>query len=203
MYALLALFMSVGFLMHLFGVRAVVLVATMAVGLFVAREALVRRKPMKLLELGSFILFAAVAFASAFVQSVPYRAAELWLLGGVAAMIVGSILIGRPFTLEYAMDLAPSRFAVSPWLRKVHNARSGAWALFFSGLAAPSALRYVRGATRVEATSLVVAATAGALFLFEWRPQAFDKRGPTAYLAIVTTFVGLARRFGNGPRRRP
>jgi hypothetical protein len=163
-------FLTFALLEPRFGAHGALLAATVVSGLLVADDILVRRKSMKPLETGSLILFGALAFASRSPAFSPSAlVVRLLVNGGLLALVAGSLLVGRPFTLPYAREQVSPEVAASARFRAVNRKLSAAWALAFAVIvAADAAMLYAPGFTPLAGTVASLAALAGAALL-TWR----------------------------------
>lgn len=104
----------------------------------------------KLLEFSDVVFFGAVAIVVAVAEPSTYAWLELW--GGEVAnvalvvIVVGSILIRRPFTLAYAKESTPREYWDSPVFLRTNYLITGVWAAAFvieaaSGLYGDAVLR--------------------------------------------------------------
>jgi hypothetical protein len=67
-----------------------------------------RHTAPKLLELGTFVLFCTLAvYAYRYAPAWSVLGVRLWVDSGLLVVILLSLLIARPFTLQYAREEAP------------------------------------------------------------------------------------------------
>src|SRR5262249_4638400 len=136
------------------------------------------RRSLKLLEGGSLALFGALALAAR-VPAIQLSVAGVRLAvdGGLFALVTLSLLIGRPFTLQYAKEQVAPGILATPLFRRVNVEITAVWALAFAVMvAADAALAFLPGFTAVMAGAAIVAAMAGAAFFTAWRPKAVARR---------------------------
>lgn len=104
----------------------------------------------KMLEYSDVVYFTGLTILIAFASAGTRTWLELW--GGEVAniallvIVVGSILVRRPFTLQYAKEDAPPELWHEPHFIRANYVISGAWALAFfieaaSGLYGDAVLR--------------------------------------------------------------
>jgi hypothetical protein len=109
--------------------------AAVTAALLVTRQRSTGKAP-KLLELGGLVLFGGMAIL-AVVTHASWSVLEVRLASdvGLFAIIAGSIVAGRPFTLAYAREQVPA--SVWPTARFVRNnlRLSAIWAAAFAALA--------------------------------------------------------------------
>jgi hypothetical protein len=146
-----------------FGETAALAVAALAAAALIAGERRAGRQP-KLLEVGGAVLFALL-FLVAFFRggTLPPGAIRLAVDLGLFAIVAGSILAGRPFTIQYAKESVPEEFWDHPRFRRVNYLISGAWAAAFAVMvAAEATMLLAPGMPRALGYGLVAAAMVGA-----------------------------------------
>lgn len=118
-----------------FGVSAGLVAGLIASLLLIAWE-LFRHRRIAMLELGSAIIFGALAFLA------PRRqiAWSMWEVrcyvdAGLALVILLGIAARRPFTLQHGRSVVSPAVAASTAFQRRHLVLSGAWAAAFVGLA--------------------------------------------------------------------
>src|SRR5262249_33501701 len=99
---------------------------------FVARDALSPTRHVKLLEIGSALLFGGLAlWAMSRGASWPVLAVRLWVDLGLCAIVLLSIVSRHPFTLAYAKERVSSEVATRPRFLRMNMVLSAAWLLAF------------------------------------------------------------------------
>ncbi len=95
---------------------------------------------MKLLEAGALALFLALAGVASFLRP-DWSVFEVRFLVdlGLIAITLGSVLIGRPFTLQYAREMVPAERQSHPMFYAVNRTISLVWVLAFIVEAATAA----------------------------------------------------------------
>jgi len=94
------------------------------------------RKP-KLLEIGTAMLFGALAAYALVVNPAwSLMGVRLTVDTGLLAIVLASIAIRQPFTLQYAREQATEQAARSPEFLRTNYVISAVWALAFAVLAA-------------------------------------------------------------------
>jgi hypothetical protein len=124
LFLILAPYGAFASLMLLSSAKASVLV-TAAICLAVIALDFVRGRSLKLLGAGSAILFAAIGLYLMLIDpTLGNSAAKLSVDAGIFAISLTSILIRRPFTLQYALEAVPAETAGLPGLlRQLHHHR--------------------------------------------------------------------------------
>jgi dienelactone hydrolase len=93
----------------------------------------------KVLELGGLAVFAVILLVT-FTTDDSFL--ERWIQpltnGGLLAIVLASLLLGRPFTLEYAREQVPPEVAALPGFTWINKVITGVWALAFAVMTAAS-----------------------------------------------------------------
>jgi preprotein translocase subunit SecE len=93
---------------------------------------LARGQSAKILEVGSLVLFAALAaFEHVSGTRLSLIGAKFAVDLGLLCIVVLSMLVGRPFTMQYAKDSVAPEFWSSPEFRRKNQVITGVWALAF------------------------------------------------------------------------
>jgi hypothetical protein len=157
-------FLLFAVLEHVAGVMAGLMAAAALAGLFVLRD--VRSGHVKLLEVGTLVLFAGLAaLAAATGARWSVLQVRLFIDSGLLAIVLLSLLLGRPFTLPYARAQAPVEVWASPRFLRMNKVISAAWALAFAAVVAADAAMLMLPSMPLWAG---IAVTLGAL-LAAWR----------------------------------
>jgi len=166
-------FLSFALLERSIGAHGALLIATLVAGLLVARDRLLRHKSLKLLEVGSLILFGALTLATRFSQFNPsVLAVRLWVDGGLFVIVAGSILVGHPFSLQYARERVSAEIAATPRFRSINLRISAAWALAFAVIVvADVAMLRLSWFTPVIGTFVILGVLGAALWFTTWLPK--------------------------------
>lgn len=147
-------------------------------GLLAAVVLAAARRDLGVLNAGMAALFAAFVAASFVVDQdwlVTY--APVLADAGLAAVMAGSVLVGRPFTEAFARRRTPAHYWDTPRFRQVNIVISGAWTVAM-GLLAAAALAEIR---------------LGGGLLF----------GLVVPALLILGAVGFTRRYPNSLDRRP
>jgi hypothetical protein len=145
-----------------------------------------RAESVKILEIGSLILFALLTLYT-FVAAPRWTVATVRLAvdGGLLAIVVVSLGIGRPFTLQYARERVPAQFWTSPVFLTTNRIITAIWAGAFAVLvAADAAAEYVPAVPIWADVGASVGALLAAIWFTRWYPdwvrRAVVSGGPTA-----------------------
>jgi hypothetical protein len=145
--------------------------ATLVSAGLLARE---RRRggTVKILEIGSLALFAALTlYTLVFAASWTVATVRLAVDGGLLAIVLASLAIGKPFTLQYARERVPEAVWGLPIFFAVNRAITIAWALCFAVLTAADAAAEYRPSIPLWVDIAAAVAAFAAAFLFTlWYP---------------------------------
>jgi hypothetical protein len=149
------------------------LFASAAICLAVVGLDVVRGRSVKLLGAGSAVVFAGLGAYLVFLDPHLSRSAvRLAVDIGVFAISFGSMLIRRPFTLQYALESVPPETAAMPGFLRANYIITGAWmtatVLMMAGNAA---MIYVPGFPLWSSLLIAFAARNTAVFFTKWYPQ--------------------------------
>ena len=104
------------------------LVAASAVCLATIAVDALRGRSLKILPVGSAILFAGIAGYLAVIDpGVSDKAVKLAVDIGIFAISVGSMLIRHPFTMQYALESVPAEIAAMPGFSRANYVITGVW----------------------------------------------------------------------------
>jgi len=116
---------------HLSG-PVVGLVAGMVVSAILAAREILRGKAPKILELGTLLLFGALcAYTLAARPQWTLMEVRLIVDIGLLLIVVGSLLIGKPFTIQYAREQVPPAQWDTPQFAAINRRITGIWAMAF------------------------------------------------------------------------
>lgn len=143
-----------------------------------ARARLRGQTEVKVLEAGGAVLFVGLAIVASFVRpDWSVFEVRVFVDLGLVAITLGSILIGRPFTLQYAREQVPQERWTHPLFYAANVRISAVWALAFVVETVCSAL--IAWAPGVPAMLPLVAngaALAGAVFFTVEYPKRLRAR---------------------------
>jgi uncharacterized membrane protein YczE len=158
-------------LMRLVGPTAGLVAAFMA-SLLLSLRMRWRGESVKILEIGSVILFGALSVYTLFMVR-PWTVATVRLAvdGGLLGIVLVSLAVGRPFTLQYARERVPRQFWTSPIFLSTNRTITAVWALTFAVLvAADAAAEYVPAIPLWIDIAASVAAFVAAVWFSNWYP---------------------------------
>jgi hypothetical protein len=152
---------------------AVSLFAAAAICLMVIALDIVRGRSIKVLGAGSAILFAALGCYIILIDSrLSASAIKLAVDCGVLAISLGSLLVRRPFTLQYAREVVDAETATLPGFRHANYVITSAWsAAFLLMVLANVLLIYLPGLPLWSGIAIAFAARNTAVYFTKWYPE--------------------------------
>jgi intracellular septation protein len=128
---------------------------------------------IKVLEAGTVLLFGLLALYATATQvqwSIPF--VRIVVDSGLVAIVLISILIRQPFTLQYAREAAPAEVQASPAFPRVNYVISAVWAFALAiVVCADLAMEFAPGVPIWAETVVLVAALVGAVHFTQWYPE--------------------------------
>jgi hypothetical protein len=170
-FLILAPYAAYAFLM-LVTSAAVSLFASAAICLAVIAFDMARGRSIKILGAGSVIVFTAVGLYVALVEPMSNSAVKLAVDIGIFLISLTSILIRRPFTLQYAREAVDAETAVLPGFIRANYIITWAWtgaALLM--MVGNVAMIYVPGLPLWSSLLVAFAARNSALYFTKWYPE--------------------------------
>ncbi|WP_027548544.1 hypothetical protein [Bradyrhizobium sp. WSM2254] len=143
-------------------------------------------RSVKILAAGSAIVFAAIGLYLAL------RDPTLGTLGvklsvdvGIFVISLGSMLLRRPFTLQYAVESVPAETAAMPGFLYANYVITGAWTAAALLMAAANlVLLYVPGLPLWSSLAVAFAARNSAIYFTKWYPEYRQIKYGTAAAAL-------------------
>lgn len=126
----------------------------------------------KILEIGSLILFGALTLYTV-VADAHWSIAGVRLAvdGGLALIVLFSLAIRRPFTLQYAREQVPQQFWNSPIFLRTNDLISGVWfGTFLVSAVCDAAAIWLPSVPLVAEIVLSTAAFIAAVWFSIWYP---------------------------------
>jgi len=150
----------------------------LVVGALVSAALLVRdwvtpgRTP-KILEVGTALLFGGLALYTVLARPAwSVVGVRLVVDAGLLAIVLASMAVGRPFTLQYAREQVPPEHWGSPGFLRTNYVITAVWALAFAAMVlAEVALLYLPGMPRQAGVAAIVLALVGAVKFTGWYPE--------------------------------
>ena len=141
-------------------------IATVAVDLALGRS-------LKILAAGSAIVFAAIGLYLVLRDpKLSTLGVKLWVDVGIFALSLGSMLVRRPFTLQYAIESVPAETAAMPGFLRANYIITSAWtAAALLMMAANIVLLYVPGLPLWSGLAVAFAARNSAIYFTKRYPE--------------------------------
>jgi hypothetical protein len=117
---------------RLLGYPAGLFAAAATSALLMLKDLIAGRK-LKILEIGTLLLFAGLALYAAMVHPTwSVISVRLRVDAGLLLVVLASLALKRPFTLQYAREQVPSEVLTNPGFVKTNFIITGVWALAFA-----------------------------------------------------------------------
>jgi hypothetical protein len=132
----------------------------------------------KVLEIGSVVVFTAVAaFTAVEHWHWTLTGVRLAVDSGLLAIVLASLAIDRPLTLQYARERVPEKVWNSPFFLSVNRRITWVWAAAFAALVAAHAIVvFVPGAPVSLDIAVTVLALFGAFRFTQQYPESVRRR---------------------------
>ncbi len=139
----------------------------------IVRDLVGPRRSVKVLEIGTFVLFAGLALYTVLSGATwSVIGVRLCVDAGLLLVVLASMAAGRPFTLQYARDQVAPEFWNRPEFIRTNYIVTGAWALAFAVMVlAELALLYVPGLPPRAGIVAIILALVGAVKFTGWYPE--------------------------------
>ena len=135
----------------------------------------------KILEIGTLLLFVGLTLYTVLEKPAwSIIGVRLCVDAGLLIIVLASMAVGRPFTLQYAREQVAPEFWNSPQFIRTNYIITGIWALAFLVMViAEIALLYVPNLPRRVGVIAIVVALVGAVKFTSWYPKyAQNERAP-------------------------
>ena len=132
-----------------------------------------RGRSVKILAMGSAIVFAAIGLYLALIDpKLGKLGVKLSVDIGIFVISLGSMLVRHPFTLQYAVETVPAETAAMPGFLTANYVITGAWtAAALLMMAANIALLYLPGLPLWSGIAVAFAARNSAIYFTKWYPE--------------------------------
>ncbi|TWB01813.1 hypothetical protein [Bradyrhizobium stylosanthis] len=132
-----------------------------------------RGRSVKILAVGSAIVFAAIGLYLALVDpALGSLGVKLSVDVGIFVISLGSMLLRRPFTLQYALESVPAETAAMPGFLRANYIITAAWTAAALLMAAANlVLLYVPGLPLWSSLAVAFAARNSAIYFTKWYPE--------------------------------
>jgi hypothetical protein len=137
------------------------------------RDLLAQDRHVKILEIGTFLLFGALtAYALMFGASWSVPAVRLRVDTGLCLIVLASIVLRQPFTLQYAREKVSPELWSAPAFVRINYVITFAWALAFAAMVAADLLMtYVSSVPHSVGILITVIALYAAIKFTGWYPE--------------------------------
>ena len=148
-----------------------------------------RGRSLKWLGAGSAILFASVGLYLTLIDpALGNSAVKLAVDTGIFAISLASMLMRRPFTLQYALEAVPAETAGMPGFLRANYIITAAWtAAALVMMLTNLAMLYVPGLPLWTGLAIAFAARNSAVYFTKWYPPYRRAKYATAPEAAVPT----------------
>ena len=165
-----ALFLVFAVLDRLFGSEAGLIAGAIVALLLLLRDLFIVKHAPKILDVGTTILFCGLSLYSLVAKPEwSVISVRLCVDSGLLLIVLISLLVGRPFTLQYAREHVAPAFWDSSDFRKTNFVISGAWAVAFAVMVLTElVLLYSPNAPRRAGVLMIVLAVVGAIKFTGW-----------------------------------
>ena len=159
--------------------------AAFAVSLLLGIREWRRGQRLKVLEVGSLLLFGLLTLYT--LIAAPHwtiATVRLAVDGGLFVIVVASLAIGMPFTLQYARERVPEEYWTSPLFLAANQRITGVWAGAFAVMtAADAAAEFVEAIPLWLDVAATIAAFVAAVWFTQWYPALVRRRAQSARAA--------------------
>jgi hypothetical protein len=133
----------------------------------------VRGRSVKTLAAGSAVVFAAIGlYLTLLDPQLGTLGVKLAVDIGIFVISLGSMLVRRPFTLQYALEAVPAETAAMPGFLRANYIITGAWTVAALLMAAANlVLLYVPGLPLWSGLAVAFAARNSAIYFTKWYPE--------------------------------
>jgi hypothetical protein len=141
-----------------------------------------RGESVKILEIGSVVLFGLlVAYTLLAAPRWTVATVRLAVDGGLLTIVLVSLAIGRPFTLQYARERVPEPIWALPVFYTTNRLITVVWAMAFAVLvSADAAAEFVPAVPLWLDIVASIGAFLGAVWFTRWYPAAVQRRFASA-----------------------
>jgi len=158
------------------------LIAALVVSALLCARLWRRGEKIKILEIGSLVLFAALsAYTLLFAPAWTVATVRLAVDAGFLAIVLVSLIIDRPFTLQYAREQVPEHLWTAPLFLRANRLITSVWAIAFAVLvAADTMAEYTPAVPLWIDIAISVLALLAAIRFTIWYPASLRERGALA-----------------------
>ncbi|MFT3987336.1 hypothetical protein [Aestuariivirga sp.] len=165
-------FLAFAVIDRLFGSVEGLLAGALVSAVFLLRDWFAKNQTPKILEIGTFILFAGLALY-ALLGNPQWSIFKVRLLvdGGLLLIVLATLVLRQPFTLQYAREGVPKEFWDRPEFLRTNDVITAVWALAFAAMVfADLILLYVPQWPPKVGILITIAALVAAVKFTKWYP---------------------------------
>lgn len=174
--------MTIFLILAPYGVYSLLMLVTSAVASLLAGATIclatitidvARGRSVKTLAAGSAVLFAGLGLYLALLgPALSDLAVKVSVDAGIFVISLGSLLVRRPFTLQYAVEAVPAETAAMPGFLRANYIITSAWtAATLLMMASNAVLLYVPGLPIWSSLAIAFAARNSAIYFTKWYPE--------------------------------
>lgn len=158
---------------RLAGIPAGLAAGAVAAAALLVRDLITPGRSVKLLEIGTFLLFGGLTlFELAFDELWSIADVRLRVDAGLLLIVLLTMVLGRPFSLQYARERVAPEHWDHPDFVRVNYVISAAWAVAFGVLVlADIVMAYVPDVPHAGSAVTIVVALATAAWFTGWYPE--------------------------------
>ena len=166
-------FIAFALMDRVFGSVAGLMAGALVSAVLIGRDLIGKRRSPRLLEMGSLLLFGGLAvYAAVAAPDWSVIGVRLRVDCGLLLIIVLSLVVRRPFTLQYAREQVPQEHWNTPAFLKTNDVISSVWALAFVVLVAADLVMLYMPDVPVRAGIVAtILALIGAMKFTAWYPN--------------------------------
>lgn len=148
-------------------------------GALIARSWIKPGHPIRILEIGTFILMLLLAIYTAIAaNTLSVIGVRLCADTGLLLIVLISMAVRRPFTMEYAREQVPAEYWNSPRFVRINYIPTAGWAAAFAAMVvAEIAILVIPGLPTSIGIGAVVAAILGGFVFTDWYPKHMKRGG--------------------------
>lgn len=137
------------------------------------RDVMSPARRIKVLDVGTFVLFCGLALYAYLLQpDWSIIAVRLFVDSGLLLIVLLTLAVGKPFTLQYAREQVSAELWDTPEFYRTNVVISSAWALAFGVMvAAELALLYLPDIPHRAGVIAIIVALVGAVKFTSWYPE--------------------------------
>lgn len=166
-------FIIFAILNRLAGTAPALIAAAAVSALFVLRDVVVSHRSVKVLDIGALILFSGLS-AYSLIGRHSWSIVDIRLCvdSGLLLIVLVSLLIRQPFTLQYARERAPASAWADPRFVRSNYIITFVWAAALLAMVSADLLMlYASGIPKSFGVAITIAAFAGAVSFTSWYPR--------------------------------